>query len=47
MMSIKLNDISILNICGVNHFCIINKIRKREAINILQNADLTEKTRTL
>ena len=39
MMSTKLNDITILNIEGVDYGCIINK---SEAINLLQNADLTE-----
>ena len=40
MMSINLNDIAILNICGVDYRCIINRISKREAVNLLRNADL-------
>ena len=42
-MSSNLNDIAILNICGVDYCCAINGIDKREAMNLLQNADLTEK----
>ena len=44
---INLNNIAILNICGVNYGCIINVIEKSEAVNLLQNADWTEKRRTL
>ena len=40
MMPINLNDIAILNICGVDYRCIINRISKREEVNLLQNADL-------
>ena len=43
MMSINLSDIPISNIKGSNYCCIINLISKNEAINLLQNADLTEK----
>ena len=42
MISIDLNNIAILNICGVGYRCIINGIRKRDAVNLLQNADLSE-----
>ena len=42
MISIDLNNIAILNICGVGYRCIINGIRKRGAANLLQNADLSE-----
>ena len=42
MMSINLNDIAILNIKG--YCCIISLISKNEAINLIQNADLTEKS---
>ena len=31
-----------LNICGVNHCCIINGISKNDAVNLLQNSDLAE-----
>ena len=44
MMSINLSDIVILNIKGYYYRCIISLISKNEAINLLQNADLTEKT---
>ena len=47
MVSIKLSDIAILNIKGSDYGCIITLISKNEAINLLQNADLTEKSRTL
>ena len=39
MISMNLNNICILNICGVNVLCIINGISKSEAINLLENAD--------
>ena len=42
MMSINLNDIAIRNIRGVNYCRVINGISKSEAVNLLQNADLTE-----
>ena len=44
MIPIKLIDIATLNIKGSNYHCIISRIRKNEAINLLQNIDLTEKT---
>ena len=43
----NLSNIAILNIKGSNYCCIINGIAKDEAINLMQNADLTEKTGTL
>ena len=46
MMSMNLDDIAILNIKGSVYCCIINRISKNEAINLMQNADLTEKSRT-
>ena len=39
---VNLNDIAILNIKGSDYRCIISLISKNEAINLLQNADLTE-----
>ena len=45
--SINLNDIAILNSQGSDFRCIISLISKNEAINLLQNADLTEKSGTL
>ena len=46
MMSINLNDIAILNIKGY-YCCIISLISKNEAINLIQNADLTGKSGAL
>ena len=46
MMSINLSDIAILNIKGSDYRCIISLISKNEAINLMQNADLTEKSGT-
>ena len=47
MMSINLSDIAILKIKGSDYCCIINLISKKESINLMQNADLTEKSGTL
>ena len=47
MMSMKLRNIAILNIKGSDYCCIISLTSKNEAINLIQNADLTEKSRTL
>ena len=44
MMSMNLGDIAILNIKGSDYHCIISLIRKNEAIDLMQNADLTEKS---
>ena len=44
MMSVNLSDIAILNIKGSDYCCIISLISKNEARNLLQNADLTEKS---
>ena len=38
----NLIDIDILNIKGVDYCCIISGISKSEAINLMQNIDLTE-----
>ena len=46
MMSVNLSDIAILNIKGSDHRCIISLISKNEAMNLLQSADLTEKSET-
>ena len=43
MMSINLNDITILNIRSDDYCCIINKISIRDAVNLLQKVDMTEK----
>ena len=42
MMSMILTNIAILNIEGSDYRCIISLISKNEAINLIQNADLTE-----
>ena len=47
MMSMNLSDVAILNIKGSDYCCIISLISKHEAINLMQNVDLTEKSGTL
>ena len=46
-MFINLSDIDILNIKDSDYRCIISLISKNAAINLLQNADLAEKSGTL
>ena len=41
MMSMNLRDIAILNMKGADYCCIISRINKYEAINLMQNIDLT------
>ena len=43
MISMNLSDIAILNIKGSDYCCIISLISKNEAMNLMQNADLTKK----
>ena len=43
----NLTDIAISNIRGAHYCYIINRISKSGAINLLQNIDLTEKSRAL
>ena len=43
----KLSDIAILNIKSVDYHCIISRISKSEAINLIRKTNLTEKSRTL
>ena len=38
---------AILNIKGSDYLCIISLISKYEAMNLMKNADLTEKSGTL
>ena len=45
MMPMSYSDFAILNIKGADYHCIIYQIN--EAINLLQNADLTVKSGTL
>ena len=47
MMSTNLSDIAILNIKGADYHCIISRISKSKAIKLMQNTDLTRKSRTL
>ena len=47
MMSMNLSNIAILTIRGVDYRCIISGISKSEAISLMQNIDLTEKSGTL
>ena len=42
IMSVMLNDIAILSIQGVYYDCIIIAVSKSDAVNLLQNAHLTE-----
>ena len=42
----KLSDIAILNIKDANYCCIINRINKNVAMNLMQNIDLTKKSKT-
>ena len=41
MMSMNLSDVAILKIKNADYRCIISGIRKSEAINLLQNIDLS------
>ena len=47
MMSVSLSDIAILNSETADYWCINSVISKNEAVNLIQNADLTEKSGTL
>ena len=47
MMSVNLSDFAILNINGPDYCCFISLICKDEVTNLIQNADLTEKSVTL
>ena len=47
IMSINLSDIAILKIKDADYLCIVTGISKIEAINLMKNIDLTEKSRTL
>ena len=44
MMSMNRSDIAILNIKGSDYRSHISLISKNEAINLMQNPDLTEKS---
>ena len=47
IISMKLSNVAILNIKGSDYHCINSLINKNEAINLMQNADLTDKSGTL
>ena len=47
MMSMNFSDISILNINGSDYQCIISGVSKSEAIELLQNIAMAEKSGTL
>ena len=40
-------DIAILNIKSADCCCFISGVSKNEAINVMQNVDMTEKSRVL
>ena len=46
MLSMNLSDIAILSIKGSDYCCIISLISQNEAINLMQNADMTVKSGT-
>ena len=46
-MSMNLSDVAISNIEGSDYRCIISGISKSEAINLMQDINLTEKRGTL
>ena len=45
MMSTNFSDIAIFSIKGSDYGCIISRISRKEAINLMQNIDLTKKKR--
>ena len=47
MISMNLRDIAILNLQDYDYCCIISLMRKKEAIKLLQNGDLTHKSGAL
>ena len=47
MTSKNLDDIALLKINAVDYRCIMSKNSKSEAVNLLENANLTEKSRAL
>ena len=44
---INLYDTAVLNINDIDYHCNINGISQNEALNLLKNADITEKSRIL
>ena len=47
MMSVQLSDIAILEIWNADYCCIMSRISKSQALNVMQNIDFTEQSRTL
>ena len=47
MMPENVSDIIILNIKGSHYHCIISLISKNEAINLMENANLIQKSGSL
>ena len=47
MVSMKLSNIAVLSIKCADYYCIVTGISKREAINLMQNIFLSEKSETL
>ena len=46
MISMNLSDIAIVNIKNFDYRCITSLVIRNEAINLIRNADSTEKSRT-
>ena len=46
-MSTEVSNIATLNIKSTVYCCIISRISKSKAMNVMQNIDLTEKSETL
>ena len=46
-MSINLNSVAVLNIHGSDYHCMIVGITKDEAINLLKDTNMAEKSETL
>ena len=47
MISMNLSNITVLDIKSSDYYCIISRINKNEALSLMQNVDLTEKSGTL
>ena len=47
MMSMELSYIAVLNIKSTGYGCIISGISKSKTVNLMQNIDLTKKSRKL
>ena len=43
----SMNDVAILNINGADYHCIISRINNSEAINLMKNVDLIDRSRIL